>query len=538
VRESFPSTRTVIVARLLIAVVVVLIAQVGGADVSRGAVVLLGVAAGVLTLVYLAWHARGAHDRALLYTQCALDVLFITALAHYSGGLASPFKLLYFLPVIVAAGRLGSGGGIAIACGAVVGHFVLAMIGPSSWDYLLEAGVFAEISTLLVSLVLVAALEGHLARKASESERRFEATRSKLDIAELRIADILDSVTSGLALIDSDGVVVYLNRAGESILGVSESDAGGREYRLAFAEVPAFCDRIAAALDAGSPEARTEFYVRNRRGGNTPVGLSTSILRGAGGNERGVIAIFQDLTEARRTEERLRHDDRLSALGAFAAGVAHEIRNPLYAIKGSVDLLRDSISPEGDQERLMNLIARETDRLNLLLQDVLQYGKMETLERRPVPLARLVSEAAELARGHPSMREEIELEQEDSSSAEAFVDPEQIRRVLLNLIINAAEAIEGPGRVRVSVVPSGEFPARGLTGVPDCGAALVVEDTGKGIPKEMKHELFRPFHTTKKGGTGLGLAIVDKTVQAHGGRVTVVSEPGKGSRFIVYLPVE
>jgi PAS domain S-box-containing protein len=538
VRESFPRTKTVIVARLLIAVVVVLIALVGGADVSRGAVLLLSAAAGVLTLVYFLWHLRGAYDRVLLYAQCALDIVFITALAYFSGGLASPFKLLYFLPVIVAAGRLGLGGGIAIACGAVAAHFVLAMTGPSSWGYLLETGAFAEIATLLVSLVLVAALEGHLARKASESEERFRATRSELDTAELRIADILDSVNSGLALIDSAGAVVYLNRAGESILGVDEAEARGRDYRLAFAEVPAFCDRVAAALDAGSPEARTEFHVRNRRSGSTPVGLSTSILRSEDGDERGVIAIFQDLTEARRVEERLRHDDRLSALGAFAAGVAHEIRNPLYAIKGSVDLLKDTISPEGDQDRLMRLISRETDRLNLLLQDVLQYGKMDTVERRPVALAGLVREAAELARSHPSMRPEIELELDDSPQAEAFVDPEQIRRVLLNLMINAVEAVEGPGRVRVSVVRSGEFASRGLTGVPECGVALVVEDTGRGIPAEKRAELFRPFHTTKKGGTGLGLAIVEKTVQAHGGRVTVTSEAGKGSRFIVYLPVE
>lgn len=536
-REIFPRTKTVIVARLLIAVAVVLIALVGGADVSRSAVVMLGIAAGVLTLFYLLWHSRTTLERRLLYTQCAVDVVFITALAYYSGGLDSPFKLLYFLPVIVAAGRLGSGGGIAIACGAVLAHFVLLAL-TSSWDYLLEIGAGAELATLLVSLVLVAALEGHLARKASESEQRLEATRSELDTAQLRIADILDSVNSGLAMVDSGGVVAYLNQTGQSILGLSEVDARGKDYRLAFADVPAFCDRIAAALDAGCPEARTEFHVRNRRGGSTPVGLSTSILRSAGGEERGVIAIFQDLTEARRTEERLRHDDRLSALGAFAAGVAHEIRNPLYAIKGSVDLLKDTITPEGDQERLMNLISRETDRLNLLLRDVLHYGRMDTLERRPTALGQLVAETAELARNHPSMRSDIELELEAAASTEAFVDPEQIRRVLLNLIINAVEAIEGPGRVRVEVVRARDFASLGLSGGRDYGVALVVEDTGRGIPAEEREELFRPFHTTKKGGTGLGLAIVDKIVQAHGGRVTLMSESGRGSRFVVYLPAQ
>ncbi|MEA3409385.1 MAG: ATP-binding protein [Candidatus Eisenbacteria bacterium] len=535
-RESFPRTRTVIVARLFVAVVIVLAALLGGSSVARLAIVILGGIALALTVVYFLWHKAGGHSRLLLLVQCAVDVVFITLVAHFSGGLGSPFKLFYFLPVIVASGRLGLRPGLAVAAGAVVGHVVLVGTDPSSWSYLIESGAVTEIVILLVSLLLVALLEGQLARKAGESEDSLRATRSELDTAELRIADILDGISSGLALIDNSGSVAYLNRAGETILGISGGGVRGGEYRIVFADVPAFCERIAAALDAGRPEVRVEFFVKRKGGGSTPVGLSTSILRSDKGEERGVIAIFQDLTGVRQMEERLRHDDRLSALGEFAAGVAHEIRNPLYAIKGSIDLLKETIEPKGDEVKLIELVSREADRLNTLLQDVLQYGKMESGDRESVRLDTLLREVAELARRHPAMAQTTDLAVEATDQIEGVINAEQIRRALLNLTINALESIEGEGRVRLSLVPEAEFAARGLAGGSGCGVALVVEDTGHGIPVDRKDEVFQPFQTTKKGGTGLGLAIVDKTVQAHGGRIAVVSEPGKGSRFIMYLP--
>jgi two-component system sensor histidine kinase PilS (NtrC family) len=535
-RENFPRTRTVIVARLMLAVAMVLTALLAGSDVTRPGVIALCVMAGALTVVYLFWHSSGWRPGLLLNVQCGVDVVFITALAYFSGGLASPFKLLYFLPVIVAAGRLGLTSGLAIAGGAAVGHIVLALADPASASHLVESGAVAEIVTLLVSLLLVAFLEGHLARRAGENEAKLRVTRSELDTAELRIADILDSIGSGLALVDSAGSVVYLNRAGEHILGVPGVAHDRRDYRLVFADVPAFCERIAAALDAGRPEARVEFFVKRSGGGNTPVGLSTSILRGHAGEDRGVIAIFQDLTEARRLEERVRHDDRLTALGEFAAGVAHEIRNPLCAIKGSVDLLKETAPAVGEEARLMGLVSREADRLNVLLDDVLRFGRMESGERETVRLDMLLREVAELARQHPAMKPSIGLSVDAAGPVEGTVNAEQIRRALLNLVINALEAVGDGGQVRLSLLTRERFAERGLEGGAGFGVALVVDDTGPGIPADRKEEVFQPFRTTKKGGTGLGLAIVDKAVQAHGGRVAIVSEPGKGSRFIVYLP--
>lgn len=533
--DGFPQTRTVIVARLLVAVVIAVAALVGGTNVEMFAIILLASIVAGLTGVYLLWDRFGRMPRLLLLVQFAVDIVFVTLVVYFSGGLASPFKLLYFLPVFVGSARLGFRTGTALAGAAVAGYFVISFADPGGWLYLQESGAYAEVAILVVSLLLVASLVGYLSRATGETTRELGETRSELETARVRIASIVDCISSGLVLVDSDGYVVYMNRAGARILGVSGGDVLDREYRVAFADVPAFCERVAAALEAGHTEARSEFFMRKGSGSGTPVGLSTSILRDDAGTERGVIAIFQDLTEARRIEERLRHEDRLAALGEFAAGLAHEVRNPLNAIKGSVDLLREDLDATGDQARLLDLATKESDRLANLVQDVLQFGRMESGERQAVRLDLLLLEIEAVARNHPRFRDELELTVESAEQVGVTGNADELRRALLNLTVNALEAVEGAGRVSISLVPSSEFATRGLEAGADYDVAVVIEDTGCGIPPDKRDEIFRPFRTSKKGGTGLGLSIVDKIVQSHGGKITVTSKPGKGSRFVVYL---
>lgn len=533
--REFPQTRTVIVARLLIAVLISVAALVGGTNIEIVAIVILGVIVAALTGVYLLWERVDRVPGLLLRVQFGVDIVFVTLLAHFSGGLASPFKLLYFLPVFVGSARLGFRTGTVLAAASVAGYVFLSLVDPGGWRYLEESGAAAEMTILILSLLLVAALVGYLSRTAEERERQLRETRAELGTARLRIANIIDSMRSGLVLVDRDGRVVHINASGARILGISEDDARGNEYRIVFADVPAFYERIAMALDAGRPESRAEFFVRKKGGGSLPVGLSTSILRDDAGEDAGVIAIFQDLTEARRVEERLRHEDRLAALGEFAAGLAHEIRNPLNAIKGSTELLRESIEAKGDEERLLDLVTREVDRLNNLVQDVLHFGRMESAERESVRLDRLLKDVAVLARNHPSYRPDIELAVEADDEIEGVANADELRRAILNLTINAFEAIQKTGKVRLLLIPRSKFSERGLEAGNEYDVAIVVEDTGCGVAADRRGEIFQPFKTDKKGGTGLGLSIVDKIVQAHGGRITIASESGKGSRFVVYL---
>ncbi len=518
------------------AVVMVVVALFGAAGVEeRLPVIWLGVVVAALTGIYLAWARLRKLSDLLLCVQFAVDVVLITVLAHYSGGLGSHFKVLYFLPVLLASARLGAASGMAIAAASAVGHLVLTFVGPTTWMSSEASATVAETSILLVSLGLASVVVAFIARRAGEGERALAETSTRLETAELRLDNIIDSIDSGLVLVDRDGQLVYMNSAGRGILGIPEPDPDARDYRVVFAEVPAFCERIAHALDAGQPERRAEFFVRRPHGGNVPVGLSTSILMSDGEEERGVVAIFQDLTEARRLEERLRHEDRLAALGEFAAGLAHEIRNPLNAIKGSIDLLSETVGGKGDEGKLVTLVSREADRLNALLDDVLQFGRMESGERRSVRLDSLVDEVAMIAKNHPSYEKRIVVEVDSSGPVVGTVNEEQLKRALLNLTINALEAIDADGRVRLSVVERNDFISKGLEGGPDYEIAILIEDTGCGISMDMREEFFQPFKTTKKEGTGLGLAIVDKIVKSHDGRIAVASEPGRGSRFVVYL---
>lgn len=535
--ESSRQNRTIATARLFVVVMVVLIA-VG----SRGAIpirppIVIALVAAVLSVGWVLWARTGRSPGLVLGVEFAADVVLIAFLARFTGGLTSPFRLLYLVPVISAAARLGSRTGNAIAVLAVVTYLGLIPAGPAPWVYLEQPGAFAEITVLVVALLLVATLVGQISRRAAVGESDLADALSELSIAHLRMTNVIASIRSGIVIADAGGRVVVLNRGGEEILGMKAGSVVGRDYRVAFAEVPAFCERLASTLEAGRPETRAEFFVRQPGGRSVPIGLTTSILKDDADVDRGVIAVFQDLTEARRLEERSRHEDRLAALGEFAAGLAHEIRNPLNAIKGSVDMLRESLKPSVEDARLFDLVSREVDRLNRLVNDVLAYGRMESGERESVRLDSLIEEVATLARNHPSFRPDITLETGGPPGrVEGHVNPEQAKRVLLNLMINAFEAIEGAGRVRVYAVPRTGFLARGLEGDPSDGVALVVEDTGSGISAERRAGIFQPFTTSKKGGTGLGLAIVDKIVRAHDGRIAVASEPGRGSKFVVYLP--
>ncbi len=260
------------------------------------------------------------------------------------------------------------------------------------------------------------------------------------------------------------------------------------------------------------------------RGEEREIGFTVTPLDAPGDAAAGVVVVFQDLTVLRRMEEQMRRNERLAAVGVLAAGLAHEIRNPLSSMSGSIELLKADLPAGAEQARLMAIVLRETERLDRLIDDFLRFARPAPLRVGEVMLDRLVREAAELFQHDPAATG-CEVAIDVPGGATGFGDEGQLRRALLNLLLNAAQAMEGQGRIGVSLV---------------CGdgrARLSVSDDGPGIPEEDLDRIFDPFYTTREKGTGLGLALVYRTVEAHGGHVEVRSEPGAGSTFTMDLPM-
>ena len=471
------------------------------------------------------------------------EILNEAGIVYTTGSLYSPFSALFLLTIVSAAlvyrlvGTLLVASLVSVAYAGVTwaNAFLLAPgrnAVPAVNDGLFGADVIFY-STFLHILIfyLVAFVSGYLAEKLQSQDRALHSASAELKKARLDTGDILRHLNCGLITVSPQGAVVYFNRTAETILGLSETDVAGKNCRVAFAgSLAPLADNLLSALESHEWLARSEFDVADAGGKQIPLGISTSILYDGDSGIRGVIGIFQDLTEAKRLEEKMRHADRMAAVGELSASIAHEIRNPLASISGSVEVLKNELLLDGDNDRLMSLIVKETTRLDGILSDFLQFARVGRPQLRKVEVNRIVSDVIELIRRHPAYNNHVRIGLLAESNVTYMAgDEDQLKQVLFNLIINACEAFEGrEGAVQLDIsryaVPGGGD-----------GVNLVVRDDGPGIPSERLERIFLPFYSTKKNGTGLGLSIVSRLVEALGGRIEVRSEPGHGTEFHLFF---
>jgi signal transduction histidine kinase len=284
------------------------------------------------------------------------------------------------------------------------------------------------------------------------------------------------------------------------------------------------------ALQGASTDRRNEIEVQLPDGRTVPLGVTPSVLRDQEG-VRGSVLIFQDITDVKRMEEQMRRQDRLAAVGELAAGIAHELRNPLASISGSAEVLNESLVPEGEDARLLALMLKESSRVNRIIEEFLDYTRIQPLKSDPVDLARVAEETLILVRNHPAHREgrEVELDLTDCPKVQA--DEGQLKQVLLNLVINGLEAMEEGGRVTLRCPDASmrEPVAPGLV-------EIWVQDDGPGVAPGEQERIFEPFHTGKRGGTGLGLAVVQRIVESHHGHIRFSPDREGRSTFRLYLP--
>ncbi len=475
--------------------------------------------------------------KSMHFIQIILEITVVIGIIYITGNVSSAFSALFILTIISAALVTNLAGTLVVASlisisYAYVVWFGLSVYGvPNSSSRALEAifsspdAAFYNIFLHVLTFFLVAFVSGFLVERLKSKDRELADASQALKLAKLETDDILRHINSGLLTIDKEGKIIFFNRAAKEILGFEGAEARGRDFRDVFyGRMPYLAENLAEVLRSRKQNPRSEIEITDREGRKIPLGISTSLLIDASESIRGVIAIFQDLTETKQWEEKIRAADKMAAVGELSAAIAHEIRNPLAAISGSVEVLRGELEVADENRRLLDLIVRESNRLNNILSDFLLFARSKRVAFTRVELCHLVSDVVEVIRHHPSYRPDISIK---VSSEESFVyvfgDEDQIKQILINLIVNACEAIGNkPGEIKIKI----EIDKDNLV-------ILKVADNGPGINDEVVSRIFTPFFSTKKEGTGLGLAIVQRLAGNLDIELSIRSEIGRGAAFIL-----
>ncbi|MCJ7576890.1 MAG: ATP-binding protein [candidate division Zixibacteria bacterium] len=488
------------------------------------------------------------------------EIVIEAGVIYHTGRVDSPFAVLFILTIISTSLVYHLGGSVIVASLSIL-SYVFTIIwsqegfGFSSFSlknlrYVNDV-TFYKVFLYICAFYLVAFIGGYLAQRVKIKGEELWSASVELNRIRTDTDDVLRHVKSGLVTVDALGRIIYFNRAAEEILGYKEQEVKGKNYEDVFKKrMPQLGEKFYQALRFSQVDSRDVLYITGANNRKVPLGISTSILGDKDGEIRGVIAIFQDITGALKLEERIRTADRLAAVGELSAGIAHEIRNPLASISGSVEVLKEELSLSGENQKLLELIIKETGRLNKILTEFLQYAKIGPAVFTKVELTHLVDEVIEIVKKHPALGQGVSVKKEmTSDSLYVLGEENQIKQILLNLLVNAIESMsegspafgggeEKPGEILVTTQSLNQIDQYYFNGEePEDSdwVPIAITDLGKGMTEEQKEKIFSPFYSTKKNGTGLGLAIVQRLVNNLGGKIEFRSQLGRGSVFVVYL---
>lgn len=491
-----------------------------------------------LTLIYAIFVRRVEHPLRFADAQIAGDLAITTALVHVTGGAQSGYVFFYPLSIIGAALVRYRRGAVLAAIASLILFCGISIAGWKQW-LPVPTGLRLEPWELLPwqlvrQLVLNGGAFAAVAFLAAKLGEQLASAGQRLETQEVRTADlaalnedIIRCLSSGLITVDTNGKVLTFNEAAGEILGIAAEAARQRTL----AELAPEVEELIGRVPGRGVMRRGEITIR-RPGGERVLGISVSPLTNHRDEPVGRIVNFQDLTELRRMEAQVRRGERLAVIGQLAAGVAHEIRNPLASISGSIELLRSGpTTVDEDTRALMDIVLREVDRLNGMITDLLEYARPREPVMTPTDVRELLHETVRVfAQDRTTQNLRVALDAPDAGGAGVIVqaDAAQLRQVLWNLLRNAAESMPEGGDIQVELRVAREEQE---------WATVVVSDTGVGIAPDELDRIFDPFYTTKTRGSGLGLATVHRIVSEHGGTISVSSTPGSGTRFTIRLPL-
>ena len=471
-----------------------------------------------------------------------IDAILVSACVYLTGGINSLFTTLYVLPIVAASTAQLRRGGLQLSAlnsvlfvGVVIAQYFdasgdidLPFLTPGPGELPDPTVALYTVGLNVFGFFAVALLSGSLAERARRADVRLE--RATEEIADLQAFNqyVIDNLPSGLATADAQNRLLTFNRSAMSITGLSGELLIGQPAPDVLKLSPAFTANLDDEL-AKARTRRTDFEYRRPDGKVIEIGLSVAALPLPDGG-RGYLYTFQDVTEVKRIERTARLQQRLAAVGEMAAGIAHEIRNPLASMSGSMQMLRQELSLSGDQAQLINIVLKESERLNQTIKSFLAYARPQKLQVTRLDLRTVVGETGMLLRNSPEVaaKHRVEVTLPDRE-VPMDGDESQLRQILWNLATNGLRAMPEGGELRLAA-----HSERGGNG--SHYAVMEVTDHGVGIPPEEIDGIFQPFRGSFGRGTGLGLAIVHRIVTDYGGRIDVQSTPGEGTTFTVRFP--
>jgi two-component system, NtrC family, sensor histidine kinase PilS len=477
----------------------------------------------LLDLIYAIVLKISTDDDLQSYLQMGFDATMVTLVIYFTGGLDSYFYFLYPVTILMGSivlSRLGTyllAGLCFIQAWAILELPYYGIIPSYGLAYPDLGSLRMKIITNMAAFLAVAYLAGRLAELLRKTGVELQDQAGKLEDLRALTQDIVESVRGGLITTDLDGRILTLNTPGAEILGAPFESLAGRPIETIFPGIA-----VEGRPDLTQP--RCELRWKDAEGEELYLGFSVAPLSRSG-QTVGYVYNFQDVTQLKRLEREVQFKDRMSAIGRMAAAIAHEIRNPLASIAGSVKLFSGMASMNHDEQRLIGIVLKESERLNRIITDFLLYAREKTFQFTPVNVAEILEETLTLLQNHPKLDPRFRIEKRfPQQPVWASLDTDRMRQVFWNLGENALKAMPDGGVLTVELVEG------------DGNLSILFRDTGVGLTPPQAEKIFEPFQSEFPGGTGLGLAIAYQIVQAHRG--TIRAEPAeKGCVFHIELPV-
>jgi len=485
-----------------------------------------------LTLIYALALKKNLFPHLHAYFQLTLDVIFIGAFIYVTDGF-NYFSFLFFITILNSSIILRKKGALFIAVfsgflfGLLFNLYFFKIIPPmgDSLLFLTIEQMIERISYNSLAFLMMALLSGNLAEKISVMGQKLKEKQSDLNDLENLHLNIIKSLSSGLITISTELRITSFNHAAEDITGLVFADVFNQPLSEVFTSMQ---NRIFEGNNRWE-----EIFYRKADQKKLILGFSKTILKHHDGRRLGTILNFQDVTYQKAMEDRMIEEEKMAAIGRLAAGIAHEIRNPLASVSGSVQMLRDDLNLKGQHRKLMNIVTRETQRLNVLIEGFLDFAKPKQNSISIVSLNEMISEMIEVGLQHFKSFNGNSTQLEfygETTPVYIKADSSKLRQVFWNLLLNSFQAIKGAdGKIILRMKCSEENPEKVM---------IEIEDNGEGISKKDMSFIFEPFFTTKPKGTGLGLATVKRIIEENSWDIEVESDEGKGSLFRIILNQE